>query len=477
MGNEKKEFIDIKLQNMLRFATVLYKQGLTLPDIIKKVLFSKEDRDEFLIGVQVGDKLCVVSLMDEEFKEYSLKSMEKECIIETFRNICKNRDKDFVEYFRCTLGWRLAEDDFSLYYYANMNKRDSVDFYYISEIEKEYYIFFCDALLYILSVPNIVSIDDLHHYFASQSTIRNIPQNAYISFVDTIEKHFSIDINLILELSGNYYEGEACKACLAFQLMDKEFDKKVTLKEPILLKKEHVRLIRKMLQAAGQGNQFLLLKKRDKVWEIVALCLNDKEFTGYIRFSILGHMAWKMEMENNVCLCFRSGQLEIREDGYYADLLKRKYKEAFDQDFPSALSTLFDKVSEQRHGTVMVIEEESAAETEVLRFKRESSGIELCLDTLNGEFIDGITSIDGAILVDENGKCYGMGYILDGKSPLAGRPDRGARYNSTARYIFSLKNEKKIGIAVVVSEDKTIDIISTNDDFEKEQEELNGDTM
>lgn len=132
------------------------------------------------------------------------------------------------------------------------------------------------------------------------------------------------------------------------------------------------------------------------------------------------------------------------------------------------MSTLFDKVSEQRHGTVMVIEEESAAETEALRLKSESSGIELCLDTLNGEFIDGITSIDGAILVDENGQCYGMGYILDGKSPLAGRPDRGARYNSTARYIFSLKNDKKIGIAVVVSEDKTIDIISTNDDFEKE---------
>ena len=468
MGNEKKEFIDIKLENILRFATVLDKQGLTLPDIIKKVLFSKEDRDEFWLGIQIRDKLCVVSLKDEEFKEYFLKSTEKECVIETFRNICENKDRDFVEYFRCTLGWRLAGDDFSLYYYTYMNKRDSVDFYYISEIEKEYYKFFCDALLYILSVPNIVSTNDLHQYFSSQRTIKNIPQNAYISFVDTIEKHFNIDINLILELSVTYYEGEACKACLAFQLMDKEFDNKITLKEPILLKKENVRLIRKMLQAAGQGNQFLVLKKRDEVWEIVALCLNVKKIAGYIRFSILGHMTWKMEMEDNVCLCYRSGQLEIREEGYYADLLKRKYKEAFNRDFPSALSTLYKKVSQQRHGTVMVIEDETVAKSEASRLKEESSGIELCLDELKGKSIDGITSIDGAILVSEKGKCYGMGYILDGKSPLVGRPDRGARYNSTARYIFSLKNDKKIAIAVVVSEDKTIDIISTNDDFEKE---------
>ena len=58
-----------------------------------------------------------------------------------------------------------------------------------------------------------------------------------------------------------------------------------------------------------------------------------------------------------------------------------------------------------------------------------------------------------------------------------GRPDRGARYNSTARYISNLKEYDKCAIAVIVSEDKTIDIISTNDDIKKEHEELNEQEM
>ena len=70
-----------------------------------------------------------------------------------------------------------------------------------------------------------------------------------------------------------------------------------------------------------------------------------------------------------------------------------------------------------------------------------------------------------------------MGYILNGALPLVGRPDRGARYNSTARYISNLKEYDKCAIAVIVSEDKTIDIISTNDDIKKEHEELNEQEM
>lgn len=490
MGNEKVNSIDIKFHNIKIFAKYLYDKELTLPHIIKKVLFSMEDCDEFLLGIQFKNKLYVITPENAEFKECTLK---KESIKETLKNLCKNAEQDFVEYFRCTLGWELDEEDFTLYYYAHINKRVKVDYYYISEMEKEYYKNFCDALLYILSVPNAIPDKDEELKFLFHDIIKKLPQKAYINFVNTIEKHFGIDINLIVELSGNYYEGEACRSCLVFQLMNKEFDKKVILGAPIPLKRENIRLIRKMLQTAGQRNQFLLLKKRNKTWEIVALCVsNNQIFTGCVKFYILGHMAWKMEIENNNCLCYRSGKLEIVEDGYYDNLFKRKYEEVFkpNQTPVKALCDLFEKASQQRHGTVMVIEERSVAAIEADRLKNESSGINFYIKdidketnddtnhnlfTLDNDFIDGITSIDGAILVNEDGKCYGMGYILDGGSSLVGRPDRGARYNSTARYIWTLKS-KGIGkgMAVIVSEDKTIDIISTNDNLEKEHKKLDG---
>lgn len=496
MGNEKVNSIDIKFHNIKIFTKYLYDEKLTLPHIIKKVLFSMEDCDEFLLGIQFKDKLYVITPEDTEFIERSLISKEKESIKETFKNLCKNAEQNFVEYFRCTLGWKLDEEDFTLYYFAHIYNRAKVDYYYISEMEKEYYKNFCDALLYILSVPGCISDEDKDKgfKFSFHDITKKLPQKAYINFTNTIEKHFGIDINLIVELSGNYYEGEACRSSLAFQLINKEFNKKVVLGDPIPLKSENIRLIRKMLQTAGQKDQFLLLKKRNKIWEIVALCMpNDQKLTGCVEFYILGHMAWQMKIENRDCLCYRSGKLEIMEDGYYDTLFKRKYKEVFNLNHTpeKALCDLFEKARNQRHGTVLVIEEKKVAGVEADRLKKESSGINFykkdidkmtndandddkCnLFILDNDFIDGITSIDGAILVNENGKCYGMGYILDGGSSLVGRPDRGARYNSTARYIWSLKNKGR-GMAIIVSEDKTIDIISTKDDLEKEHKKLNG---
>lgn len=80
--------------------------------------------------------------------------------------------------------------------------------------------------------------------------------------------------------------------------------------------------------------------------------------------------------------------------------------------------------------------------------------------------LQGITSIDGSVFFDENGSCYGIGYILDGAAIVEGRTDRGARYNSAYTYIANLKQKVgSSGIAVVISEDKTINIFSTDDDF------------
>lgn len=487
MENEKEKSIKVRYENILRLVNHLYDKQLTLPDILKKVLFSIEDTDEFIVGIKSKEALYAISPNELKFQSISLKNGKKEEIKKAFQSMCENNRINFVEYFRCTLSWEIGGDDFTFYYYARITKRKKIDFYYLSEVEKEYYMYLCNILWNFLCLSHTIG-EKIPSDLLLEKSLMKLPQNAYIRFVNTIEKHFGIDINLIVELSGHYYEGEACNSSLVFQISNVDIDKKLMLKDPIPLNKKNVRLIRKMLQSAGHGNQSLLVKKEAEGWKIVAICLrtNDK-FTGCIQFSILGHMSWKMQIENNDCLWYKSGQLEVREDGYYLDLFKKKYITLYGENPDNNLIEIFKKICKQKHGTVMIVAENVNDNKELDPYQLKSSGIDIYRETdeselnnskfIEKDFVDGITSIDGAIFVDRKANCYGMGYILNGALPLVGRPDRGARYNSTARYISNLKEYDKCAIAVIVSEDKTIDIISTNDDIKKEHEELNEQEM
>lgn len=59
----------------------------------------------------------------------------------------------------------------------------------------------------------------------------------------------------------------------------------------------------------------------------------------------------------------------------------------------------------------------------------------------NLDLIDNITCIDGAIIMDQNCICCGIGMILYGKAIIPRNPARGARYNSAVNYA---DNQKRI---------------------------------
>lgn len=73
----------------------------------------------------------------------------------------------------------------------------------------------------------------------------------------------------------------------------------------------------------------------------------------------------------------------------------------------------------------------------------------------NRKFLLGMTSVDGMLLMDKEGKCHAFGVLLDGKAQCIGNPARGSRYNSSVNYIY----DKEESCAVIISEDKTVDII------------------
>jgi len=110
------------------------------------------------------------------------------------------------------------------------------------------------------------------------------------------------------------------------------------------------------------------------------------------------------------------------------------------------------KAKKQRKGTMLVFLENPNSECK--RLSKSS----FRLDIESNKFINNITNIDGAIILDKHGDVYSFGVILDGLSSYSSNEDssRGARYNSAVKYTQTVAQQC---LAIVLSEDGYIDFI------------------
>lgn len=120
-----------------------------------------------------------------------------------------------------------------------------------------------------------------------------------------------------------------------------------------------------------------------------------------------------------------------------------------------ALALLWDAVREaarQKKGTILVISAHAASEAH--RLAAQATLVRAT--PLTADLTGPLTAIDGAILLDTQGRCHAIGVILDGRATMAGDPSRGARYNAALHYIHG---SNQTALAVVVSEDGQINLI------------------
>ncbi|GAB6106409.1 DNA integrity scanning protein DisA nucleotide-binding domain protein [Fusibacter bizertensis] len=112
----------------------------------------------------------------------------------------------------------------------------------------------------------------------------------------------------------------------------------------------------------------------------------------------------------------------------------------------------------QSKGTIIVISKNARSEA----FRLRNQGFLIDALSLSPSIVRSITSIDGAVLMDLDGFCHGIGVILDGIATEKGDPSRGARYNSAIRYVETIKKTPEYAncFAVVISEDGDVDMIS-----------------
>ncbi|MBD5482562.1 MAG: hypothetical protein HDR15_08605 [Lachnospiraceae bacterium] len=350
------------------------------------------------------------------------------------------------------------------------------------------------------SEPFIVERMDGRHKF-----VREVLQEASWDMRTQIQTLYApIEISDIMSLSGEYYEKVDCQSNLLFLPPGKEgklnkdaliYDFRGMKKEKCALDWQNIRLMRKLSQIAQKELCLLFTAGqdgKDGTYEVLGICrwtdisrqetdavqdmdvdlqetdsrkpllLADKEESiPYLIIKIGKHMQFDIFFGDTYILTCSNGNDKIRL-GLPQNVLEDVCRKTFGGDcgYTSVLQGLLES-QKQSHGTMIVILDKENAEKEAKRLSDKGFGIKNAMPKEAPIFINQLNAIDGSVIMDTDGKIYGIGMILDGSSKSEGDIAKGARHNSANKYHDYLLENKMRGIILVVSEDGAAKILSS----------------
>ncbi|MCX8029294.1 MAG: hypothetical protein N2712_04775 [Brevinematales bacterium] len=357
----------------------------------------------------------------------------------------------------------------------------------IYSLPKEIPSFF-DFLMIQIVRKFVDSIGHFNNFVFSdkEEMIRNISKE-YISTLFRWLGYKSFPFQKIFflfnSLSSETYEGKKINSNIVFIPekigLDIEFSSKTELD------RQNFRIIRKILQI-GHNQNLLVVAYEDKIVGLskpenikstksILIHIVDNFWEVLIRDGFMKKEKLPKDLVMKIkettflsMIKFRNGFPELHKSSLNRQRLRSAIKQTFkdlEENKIKKLIKLISDVSKLPHGLIMIITTREVAKSEVNRlsnriFKIEPFSLFNEKDDVKSDIISSITSIDGAIIIDTDGLCYGMGIILDGDVSIAEKPSRGSRYNSSIRYIDSRNRD---AIAVVLSEDGMLDIITAED--------------
>lgn len=231
---------------------------------------------------------------------------------------------------------------------------------------------------------------------------------------------------------------------------------KLTLQLEHPIKMRDFRMVRKFLEISDDSSAIIC--DSSLIYGLGELRgkYNPKEENIFV-INFTSHFKWEILHDNNPLM-----EVSYRQPNLPAEKLNReKFYSDFPRVFKGILKTQVDdlwdiamEAIKQKHGTMLVISDNTAAEAE--RLGKQS--FPLKPSKLNDEMIQKITSIDGAVLLDRSANCYAIGVILDGLATEKGDPSRGARYNSAIRYYEQFGGSGGL-MLIIISEDGMINLV------------------
>lgn len=253
-------------------------------------------------------------------------------------------------------------------------------------------------------------------------------------------------------ISAMRYEGaEAEGRMLICRSRHPGVDMKLALRAPVGLT-DH-RTVRKLLEVSRHDAQLVSDATRVTGLGNVARYDGSSEDIFEIRFA--KHYCWDLYHNQQHMMRVSYGCPQLPR----ADDVSARFREIITRTFPgnSTLNTdrlwrLVDAVRQTGQGSTIVIAENAGAEAS--RLAAQS----LEVDPVDGSFglVRMISAVDGAIMMDPQGRVHAFGVILDGVASPEGDRARGSRYNSAVRYQQSCTSRC---VVVVMSDDGMIDVL------------------
>lgn len=347
----------------------------------------------------------------------------------------------------------------------------------------------------------------LQEILLEKGNLKEIPKN----FPNKLNNQYYISdlFEKIDDISNHTYENSNPFGSILFlnskvlKSQINPIDFTIKFKSDDLIALNDSKLIRKLLELTSEENDLFLISDHEKIHGLGKINWNQFDdsilfridFRGLSKYSMNlittkesetseGNLIFesgkkiyktsrKLEIINNLLLKISFKSPLFSGEGYTGEKFKRLLNsEYFDDDFKISddaieyLENVVMYAREQKHGTMVVITDYETAVSELKTLKKQSISIESV--EIVPEYIKFLTSIDGVIYFDTNGKCHAIGVILDGfAKENIGDASRGARYNSAYRYLEKLKELNKKCIIVIISEDGMVNLIPEPENEEK----------
>lgn len=311
------------------------------------------------------------------------------------------------------------------------------------------------------------------HYFASESIFLSLlvsvecchEEDVIISraVLEFFHYLYGIDINFINSLSASTYEGRSVNSRIIIPQKgvgrgkkNKKSNLRIKLVDKLLFNNNEIRKIRKLLEIATPPYN-LLIGKDNEILGFV--CDGRRHFECEIH--LMGYLKWELFFDNK-CINYCNGVFRIPTETQFIDQMKCLKKVGISVEQFEKIQILIKEAMNQEHGTILIISQTENIISEIKRLCQFNRGLQIRKLNLyeNKTVINNLTSIDGALFIDFDCNCYGIGIILDGDAVVNGSTSRGARFNSAINYIERQKQQKRDFASVIISEDKTIDVYS-----------------
>ena len=325
---------------------------------------------------------------------------------------------------------------------------------------------------------------------------KNLTSNKWLNerYINKITNEYKLpQYEMLIQLSALEYEKRYTKSSIWLYDSDYKFKNKLRIRfesdNNLKMDMTNMRSVKKLLELAGEDNALAVEKKIDNdgrtFYEMQGIhkCYSEKGI--YIEF--MRKLSWKLKIKRHrkrkpeELMTYKEGTCIIplfKAQKVEEEMLNKVniYLEKHGINNSDGVKNIIDKVfKESVHGTSLIfIGNDDFGSLFLNKEKRRFSLSERARVVEPFPFeekfkqVKGIIEIDGAVMLDTSGKCHAVGVIVDGKATKKGNAGRGARYNSLCTYISSIyeeeQNQNVVALVAVISEDKTLDVI-TGDDF------------